>query len=451
MRILFAAAEMSPMVRTGGLGEAVAGLAKALADAGHEVTVALPGYADAGLLGSKQRGRPWRMADAGPLRIATFQDALFDRPGVYGPSPGASYEDNWRRFAVFASAVAELEEGYDLVHLHDAHVGPAALLVTAPVVFTIHNASYPLLGPLDEVASVLHLGDAATALGGPLEWFGEANFLKAGIAGADQVTTVSPTHASELARDETSFGIGGLVRSLPRPIVGILNGIDTAAWDPASDGELSVPYTAATAVRRSRNRRTLGLELGLGDGFLFGNVGRMSAQKGLGLLDYDIDELVAEGLRFAFVGAGELDAVVDGWAARHPTAVAHRPYSEALARRIYGGVDGYVMPSEYEPCGLGQIYAMRYGAIPVAHAVGGLADTVVDVDEDAARGTGFVFRTFAHPSLTKTIRRAVRYHDVLPDVWEATRRNGMTADWSWDARAADYVACYESVLGDVRP
>lgn len=448
MRLLLAAAECSPLVRTGGLGEAVAGLSTALAGAGHDVTVAIPGYRDIGRRGRARSG-PWRRLEGGTVEVLLFADDRFDRPGIYGPTPGTGYEDNWDRFAAFSLAVADLGDGYDVVHLHDAHVGPAALVAQSPTVFTIHNAGYPLLAPLPAVAAVDALAPF-TILGGPLEWFGSANYLKAGVVGAGRVTTVSPTHARELAADETSFGLGGIIRSLALPIVGILNGIDDAAWDPSTDPVLAAPFTVDEILARDENKAALLAELALDDGFVVGNVGRMATQKGLQLLDYDVDSLVGEGLRLVFVGNGELDAMVDGWASRHPGAVAHRPFDEELSRLLSAGVDAYLMPSQFEPCGIGQMYAMRYGAPPIARAVGGLADTVIDVDEDEEHGTGFTFRSFVHPSLTKTLRRAVRYHDRLPELWSVMQRNGMTTDWSWRARVAEYEAIYASVLTQER-
>jgi starch synthase len=446
MRLLLAAAECSPLVRTGGLGEAVAGLGGALSAAGHDVTVAIPGYRSITHRGRKLRGRPWREGTSdGWSSVVLFDDDRFDRPGVYGPTPGTGYEDNGERFAAFALAVAQLAEGYDLLHLHDAQVGLAALVSPVRSVFTIHNASYPLLAPLAQVASITALAPYA-AIGGPLEWFGEANYLKAGILGSDRVTTVSPTHAAELANDATSFGLGAIIRSLPQPIVGIVNGIDDAAWDPAVDPAIAANFDAADPSPRAANKSALLAGLGMDDGFVLGNVGRMTPQKGLQLLDYDVDSLVGEGVRFVFVGDGELDAMVDGWAARNRRAVVHRTFDEGLSRLLSAGADAYLMPSQFEPGGIGQMYAMRYGAPPIAHAVGGLADTVIDVDEDAEHGTGFNFRSFDHPSLTKTIRRAIRYHDGFPELWAAIRRNGMTTDWSWQARVGDYEAVYQSVL-----
>ncbi len=441
MRLLFAAAECSPFARTGGLGDAVAGLAKAVAAGGHDVTVAIPDYGC-----EPSGGSTWRETDAGSYTVAFFCHELFARAGVYGEADGPPYPDNWLRFGTFAKAVAAFGDDFDVVHLHDAHVGPVALAVDAPVVFTIHNAAYPLLGPLDEVLALFGLPDEAAAPTGPLEWFGDANYLKAGIVGAQQVTTVSPTHARELLEPSTSFGLADLLRSLPRPLVGILNGIDARAWDPASDPALAATFAATDPSGRLENRAAVLDRFGLDDGFLLGNVGRMSTQKGLGLLEFDLDTLIDEGARFVFVGAGELDPMVDAWAERHPRAVAHRRFDEALARLVFAGVDAYLMPSEFEPCGLGQMYAMRYGAVPIVHLTGGLADTVVDIDEDPHGGTGLGFRAFAHPELTKNVRRARRYQATLPALWRVMVGNGMTRDWSWEARANRYVDLYRELV-----
>ena len=241
-----------------------------------------------------------------------------------------------------------------------------------------------------------------------------ANFLKAGIVGATQATTVSPGHARELNVDALSFGLGGVIRGLFRPILGVVNGIDTTDWDPRTDPVLPKAFSAADLSGRSASRTALLESYGIEDGFVLGNVGRMSGQKGLGLIEYDLDTLVDEGVRFVFMGSGDLDPLVDSWVDRHPTAIVHVPFDEPASRLVFAGSDAYLMPSQFEPCGLGQIYAMRYGAPPIAHFTGGLEDTVLDIDEDPANGTGFVFRSFNHPSLTKTIRRAMRYRLAMP-------------------------------------
>jgi starch synthase len=358
MKILFASAEFAPFVRTGGLGNAVAGLAHALA-VEHEVTVAVPGYQDADKPGRKISGQSWRKHRDGAVDVLFWLDESFERPGIYGPDSSSSYDDNWERFARFSVAVSELAGEFDVVHLHDGHVGAIALLAPVPSVFTIHNASYPMIGPLDPTIDLLGLSAKASVLGGDMEWFGEANFLKAGIVGATQATTVSPGHARELNVDALSFGLGGIIRGLFRPILGVVNGIDTADWDPKTDAMLPEPFTAADLTGRSASRAALLKAYGIEDGFVLGNVGRMSGQKGLGLIEYDLEALVDEGARFVFMGSGDLDPLVDSWVERFPRAIVHVPFDETASRLIFAGADAYLMPSQYEPCGLGQIYAIR--------------------------------------------------------------------------------------------
>ncbi len=445
MRILVAVAELAPFVTTGGLGTAVAGLSGALAERGHDVTVAIPGYE---LLGLEGADRQWHELDAEAPRVVAFRDdAAFGRPGVYGPEPGTGYEDNWWRYLRFTEAVSGLSQGYELVHLHDAHVAAAAVTSATPAVLTIHNASYQLGAPLADAVEVLGPSFGGHDPAEALEWWLGANFLKGGIVTARRVTTVSPTHARELTVEATSFGIGEVLRNLEHPVVGILNGIDAVSWDPRTDPTLPVRFSTRSPQRRAANRRALFELTRLSDGVLFGNVGRMSHQKGLSLVEYYIDGLVDEGFRLVLVGNGEIDWMVDEWVERHPQAIAHLPYSERLARLVSAGADAYLMPSEFEPSGIGQLYAMRYGCPPVVYATGGLADSVVDVDENPRQGNGLVFRAFNAEEFTKTVRRAMRYRRDIPALWRALQARGMSADWSWDARAAEYEALFEEAVG----
>lgn len=443
MKILVATAEFSPYVRSGGLGDAVAGLVGALVRAGHEVTVALPRYGSIRDIGS-EFDETWWAVD-GDVRVLLFDDDSFDRPGLYGDAADKPYDDNWGRFGRFARAVAELAVDFDVLHLQDAHTGGAALLSTVPTVFTAHNAAHPVLGPLREAADLLGVDSMAAVHGSALEWYGKANYLKAGFVGADQATTVSPGHAAELAVDETSFGLAGVIRSLRRPLLGIVNGIDTVSWDPTRDPALPKPFSAKDLSGRTASRAAMVKLAGIDDGFILGNVGRMARQKGFDLLDPVLDDLVDEGARFVYVGNGELDGLIDEWVDRHPSAVAHLPYSEVTARLVSAGVDAYFMPSRFEPCGLGQLYAMRYGAPPVVRLTGGLIDTVFDLDEQPLIATGFGFRALEPAEVAKTVRRAMRIHRHHPEIWSRLVSNGMTADLSWDARAKEYERLYEAL------
>ncbi len=455
MKVLVATAEFSPLVRTGGLGDAVAGLSRALQRSGADVTVALPRYPAVAGLGSRGPGAGpapavYRAAHEGlPLLLVDDPDA-FDRSGTpYGPTPGSEHEDSWWRWGRFGLAVAELAAGFDVLHLHDAHTGAAALLGAVPAVFTVHNPAHPVLGPLAEAAELLGVGGAATAPeSGSLEWYGRANYLKAGLVGSAQATTVSPTFAAELGgTPEESFGLGAIIRSLDPPLVGILNGIDAAEWDPAADPRLPEPFSAGDLSGRAAAREALLDRAGLDDGVVFGNVGRVSAQKGFPIFDPVVAELIAEGLRFVMVGNGDLDPMVDAWEARHPGAVAHLPFGDEMARLTFGGADAYLMPSSFEPSGLGQLYAMQYGCPPVVRFTGGLADSVTDVDEHPERGTGLGFRPYLPAELAKTVRRAMRYRVGFPDLWDEMQRRGMETDWSWARRAREYLDVFEQVAG----
>jgi len=455
MRVLMAAAECSPLARTGGMGEAVAGLAKALAARGVETTVVLPRYRhlqDTGTLTDMEPVGTYRY-ELDEVEVLLVDDAeAFDRPGIYGPEPGMAYPDEWFRWARFSAAVARAGSGFDVVHLHDGHVGPVALLTKVPTVQTIHNASYPLLGPLAEAARELGVSAQHRMLGGALEWYGQANYLKAGIVGSARVTTVSPSFATQITTDASvTSGLNEVINWLAQPVVGIVNGIDTESWDPAHDSTLPTPFSAKKLKARDASRTALLEEVELEDGFLIGNVGRMTEQKGLHLIDADLDRLVQDGLRLVLVGNGNLDAMVDGWQMRHPRAVRHLEYSERLARMLYAGADAYFMPSQFEPCGIGQLYAMRYGCPPLVHFTGGLTDTVFDIDEQPDEATGFGFRSFLPVEAAKTVRRAMRLRRVAPNEWTKLQRNGMTRDLSWDHAALDYLRVYESVIGTSRP
>ncbi len=332
-----------------------------------------------------------------------------------------------------------MSAGYDVLHLHDTHVSAAAVIAPVASVLTIHNASAQLGWHLDETLAALgHVADPAAAGEALAWWEGGANFLKGGIVSANAVTTVSPTHALELTVDAGSFGLADALRAIDPPLRGILNGIDADSWNPATDLSLPSRFSLRSPARRSTNRRALLDLAGLDDGVLFGNVGRMSHQKGLSLVEYYLGGLVHEGFRLVLVGNGELDPMVDDWVGRHPNAVAHLAYSEDLARLVSAGADVYLMPSEFEPSGLGQLYAMRYGCPTLAFATGGLADSVTDIDEDPERGNGFLFRVFNAEAFTKTVRRAMRYRTNIPSLWRELQVRGMATDWSWDARAAEY-------------
>ncbi len=452
MRILVAAAEFAPLVSSGGLGDAIAGLAGSLVRQGASVSVVIPRYRSVSDIGRKVAGsdKLFRHKANGVEVLLVDEPDMFDRDGIYGPESGEAYEDNWLRWTRFGMAVADLANTgtYDIVNLHDAHSALAATRVDAPTVFTIHNAAYPLLGPLKDINAILGLRPEVILPMGALEWFGEANFMKVGLIFADQVTTVSPGFARQIAHDsEVTGGLDGVIRSLPNPPVGIMNGIDVDAFDPATDASLPLPFETATWHRRRENRRALADAMGLdASGIIFGMVGRVTGQKGFDLIAPSLADLVDEGFRLLVVGNGEEDDMVDGWVAQHPSAVAHRPFDQKLARLTWAGSDAYVMPSRFEPGGLGNIYAMRYGCPPVVRLTGGLADTVIDIAEDPESGNGIGFRLYEAAEFSKSVRRAMRLVRSHPELWREMATRGMESDWSWDRAAGEYLKVYRKIL-----
>jgi len=449
-----ATAEFSPLVHTGGLGDAVAGLTGALAGLGVEITVVLPAYAALGEAGEAGAGvgpaERVRKTQVGEIPVWLVDDPpSFGRDGIYGPQPGTAYADEWRRWGRFAQAVAGLAGDFDLVHCHDSQLGLVPHLTPVPCVFTVHNAGYPLTGPLDQVVEELGLPSALAEPLSLLEFHGLANYLKAGLIGAVQATTVSPGYARELALDEeVASGLDGVIRQLKRPLRGILNGIDTERFDPARDPDLPKGFDVDELAGRTVARQQLVDRIGMdGSGMLFGMVGRLTHQKGIELIDSVIDPLVEEGMRLVVMGSGEEDSTVRAWSDRHPGAVVHMPFERSLARLISAGCDAALMPSRFEPGGLANLYAMRYGCVPVVRLTGGLADSVIDEDEAPGQGNGFGFRAFLAAELAKTVRRAMRYHQHLPGLWEQMQRRGMAIDWSWQRAAVSYRELYASVLG----
>ena len=451
MKILLVSAEFAPLATTGGLGDAIAGIGHALDRLGLGVTILMPRYQFLNECGEARPGEGparavYQHQERG-LRILLIDDPeAFDRPGIYGPQPGTGYPDEWWRWARFCQVAGALSGQFDVVHLHDAQTASTALLSSSPTILTLHNAAYPVMGPFEEAVALLGAGPGASEA---LEWYGQANYLKAGILVADQVTTVSPGYARQIAEDpEVSSGLNQQIADLEHPVVGIMNGIDVDRFDPATDTAIPAFFDAADPAGRGKARIEL-LELtGLdGSGVVFGMVGRMARQKGLELLDPVIDDLIADGMRLVAVGNGNEDGRVDAWVERAPHAVWHAPYTEELARLVWAGSDSVLMPSLFEPGGLGNLYAMRYGAPPVVRFTGGLANTVVDAVSGPGSANGFGFDDYTPGALAEAVTRAMTVFRTQPQLWAALQRVGMTTDWGWDPAARRYLELYESVLG----
>jgi len=485
MNVLHVAAEVYPFVKTGGLADVLGALPAAQAAAGAEVRLLLPGLPALTqvLREPEVVGRvlaPWGGAPAELVRgvldaphlagVPAYllrHDALYHRPGTpYGDGSGHAFVDNHRRFALLGFAASRLAEGVDAawspqaVQGHDWHAGlaPAYLSVgrtakrhRAVSVFTIHNLAFQ---GLFEQRHFVELGLPASAwsLQG-LEFHGQLSFMKAGLQYADRITTVSPSYAREIQASEFGAGLDGLLRERGAVLSGILNGVDDAVWNPAADAALAATYNADKTTGKAACKAALQRECKLDvrdDALLFAAVTRLTEQKGLQLLLPAIDDLVARGGQLVVLGSGDaaLEAALRAAAAKHPKAVALRQgYDEALSHRIFGGSDVTLVPSRFEPCGLTQMYALRYGSLPLVRRTGGLADTVTDSTiEDLAdeRATGFVFERFDSADLERALRRAFTLWQ-RPREWRAVRKRGMQQRFGWSEAAERYLALYRSV------
>ncbi|MBC2668098.1 glycogen synthase GlgA [Novosphingobium piscinae] len=478
LQVLSVASEAVPWVKTGGLADVAGALPAALAPHGVAMTAMIPGYRDVlGRLGKRPRtAHKWPDLFGGPARLLAKDgmlvlDAphLFDRPGrPYGDDAGHDWPDNWRRFAAFARAAADVAGGaakglrFDLLHAHDWQAGLApAYLRFAPVrpgaapvasVMTIHNMAFQGYFPA-EIFPQLGLPKQAWAMDG-VEYHGGVGLLKAGLESASAITTVSPTYAREIRQPDFGMGLDGLIRSRAAQVHGIVNGIDTAEWDPARDPALVQRFDAASLAGRAANRAALEAEFGLAasEGPLFIVVSRLTWQKGMDVLLEALDHLVWLGGRLALLGTGDaaLEAGFHAAAARHPGRIGVRiGYDEALSHRMQAGGDAILVPSRFEPCGLTQLYGLRYGCVPVVARTGGLADTVIDANVAAlaiGAATGIQFDGITVPALKGALDRALALWHA-PEDWQAVQRAGMAQDFSWHRSAGAYAALYRRILG----
>lgn len=469
--------EVAPWSKTGGLGDVGGALPAALAKLGHAVTVVSPRYRgmDAGVEIASFGPEEWPGAPAWRLREAAERPGLrlwfldcppyFDRDGLYGAS-GGDYPDNHLRFAFLSrgalEAASRLGARADILHAHDWQAGLAPVylrsrrvagdaLAGAGVVFTIHNLAYQGIFARAILPS-LDLGwDVFTAAG--LEYWGNVSFLKAGIAYADLVTTVSRRYALEIQTPEQGFGFEGVLQERSGDLVGIPNGIDTDAWNPKTDRFLPLPFDAGDLQGKAAAKRALLERFAMrsDDQFrrpLIGMVSRMVDQKGLDLIAASIDRLMQLDATWVILGTGEAryEAMWRSLAARHPDRVAVTVgFSEELAHLIEAGADVFLMPSRFEPCGLNQMYSLRYGTVPVVRATGGLDDTVRHVDSATGIGTGFKFSSYSADGLVGVLQEALRWYG-RPDAWRRLQQEGMRQDHSWTASARQYVTVYERAM-----
>ncbi len=491
MRVIVASSEAVPFAKTGGLADVASALSKELKRTGHEVTLMLPYYPRQM---AKAGGPTVSVYDTGakvnvPIRSETLTGNLletrlpdsevrvifvdceeyFNREGLY-VSDGRDYIDNCERFVFFSRAVIAAAKILNLrpevIHANDWQTGliPALLqieeqgkppLERTASVFTIHNMAFH--------GAFWHFDMPLTGLDWKyfnfeqMEFHGKLNLLKTGIVFADQITTVSPSYAQEIQTAEFGCGLDGVLAGRRADLTGILNGIDPDVWNPQTDPALPGHYSAETwhqPVGKSTCKRALQQEFQLPerpDVPLFGMISRMTEQKGFDLLRDKMHEFLKRDAQFCFLGTGEpqIEAWLKDLAAKSSDRIAVRVgFDEGLAHRIEAGCDAYLMPSRFEPCGLNQMYSLRYGTVPIVHAVGGLADTVVDASEhnlQSGTANGFNFHEYNPESFAHAMRRVLETFQT-PERWAKLVETGMRQDWSWKPRAANYLAIYEKAL-----
>ncbi len=479
LSIVMIASEVVPFAKTGGLADVLGALPRALARLGHQVTVFLPRYrgAPAGEVvaefdvspGGRTLRARFERHEVAPGVRAVLVDCpeLYDRDAIYGIGNN-DYPDNAFRFAFLARASLELVsrsfDKVDVVHAHDWQAGLAPVYLKrhyanhpvlggVPAVLTIHNLAYQGLFPAD----VLPTLDLDWNLFGvdALEYWGKISFLKAGINFSALVTTVSPTYAKEIQTPEYGSGFDGILRRRSADLAGILNGIDVDEWNPMTDPVLPVPFgPQALSGKREAKKELLRL-FGMATDEsaiarpLVGMVSRLVDQKGFDLLSTVMTQLLDLHAGYVLVGSGDpkYERQWRAAAESRPQQVgAHIGFDERLAHLVEGGSDIFLMPSQFEPCGLNQMYSLRYGTVPVVHATGGLDDTVETYRPQSGTGTGFKFKAYAGRALLRTMRCALQvYQD--PARWQALQLAGMREDHSWDRSAREYVRVYERALG----
>ncbi len=477
--VLGVASEMYPLLKTGGLADVAGALPLALAPLGVAVHTLLPGHpAVLAALQSPTVLCQWPAWFGGTARLLAGRcgalallvlDAphLYDRPGnPYLDSMGRDWSDNAERYAALAFAAARIAWGEvpacvpDLLHAHDwqAALVPAYLHYLGAgkrrpaTVLTLHNLAFQGQFKAD-VWSRLGLPAEAFAMQG-LEYHGDIGYLKAGIHFADAITTVSPTYAREIRTLAGGMGLDPMLRWRESAVSGIVNGIDTDVWNPATDSHLAQTYNADDLAPRLANKRAVELQFGLpaDDSPLICMVSRLTAQKGIDLVAGTLDAIVAAGARLVVLGTGDpaMEDALRAGAQRHPERVAVRiGYDEGLSHLLQGGCDAILVPSRFEPCGLTQLYGLRYGCVPVVARVGGLADTVIDANDAAVKAgvaTGVQFADITAEGLLDAVRKTVQLHRQGA-VWARLQQAGMRADVGWQTSAAEYAALYRRLRG----
>lgn len=482
MKILFAASECMPFVKTGGLADVIGALPKEIIKTGADIRVIIPLYR---AIGQEVRERlehvtyfyinlGWRRQYVGIEKLVndgvTFyfidNEQYFGRDYIYGKGG-----DEGERFAFFSKAVLEaiskIDFVPDILNCHDWQTGLIPVLFKAQyqslplykdikTVFTIHNLQFQGLYPIHMTEELLSLGDWAYTADN-LEFYGQASFIKGGIVFADRVTTVSPTYAEEILSPYYGERLDGLLRSRKPFLSGILNGIDTIEYDPESDALIDYNYTADTFDVKVQNKLALQKELGLNEDAnapVIGIVSRLSSQKGLDLIERVLDGIMATGAQLVVLGMGESKYVdLFGWAQWKYAGrlAACFQMNHGLAHRIYAGSDLFLMPSMFEPCGLSQLISLRYGTLPIVRETGGLRDTVLAYNEFTGDGNGFSFFNYNAHDMLYVIERATELYKNKREIFNGLAIRAMKGEYGWDQSAKKYLALYETILEAAKP
>jgi starch synthase len=480
MRILLASSEVHPYSKTGGLADMTGAMAKGLAHAGHQVGLVTPLYRglrerfpelqkmdwhmDIPLGTRRVQSEVWTLAPTPGLTIYFInQPEFYNRAGIYSEG-GADYIDNAQRFIFFSKAVTHLARYLpwrpEVVHVNDWQTGLVPLLLLHEKLtggwenmprtcVTIHNLAYQGIFPASQYA-LTNLPRDYFNLNG-LEFYGSMNFLKAGIVYGDVITTVSPRYAREITTPELGCGLDDQLRKRQGSLFGILNGVDYEEWNTTNNPYLPHPYSLHKMTGKALNKAELQNQLGLPvepDAPMFGSITRLADQKGVDIQLAALEEMLNTKMQFVLLGSGA-PVYEKGYrklASRHPSKVALcLGYDQALSHRIEAGSDFYLMPSRFEPCGLNQMYSLRYGTVPIIRITGGLDDTVVDISENQDLADGIKFAEYSARALARSMRKALVLYDE-PELLRHYQRNGMTTDFSWDRMVKGYLEIYRAPL-----
>ncbi|MGV3549436.1 glycogen synthase GlgA [Rhizobium sp.] len=480
MKVLSVASEVFPLIKTGGLADVAGALPLALAPLGISMRTIMPGYTSVlEKIGATKvvadfpdlLGKPARLlyAEHAGLELYILDSPdLYDRDGgPYVDLEGKDYIDNWQRFAALAKAATSIANGIDanwapdIVHGHDWQAGLVPLYLKysevgphTPSVLTIHNIAFQ--GQFSsQIFSALDLPAAAYAVDG-VEYYGDVGYLKGGLRTAWAITTVSPTYAEEILEPQFGMGLEGLIGERIQDLVGIVNGIDDDVWNPETDRHVAATYNGVNIANRATNRAALEkrFELTPGKGPIFCVVSRLTWQKGIDLVIEAADEIVANGGQLIVLGSGDpvLEAGMRAAAARHPGNVAIVfGYDEPLSHLMQAGADAILIPSRFEPCGLTQLYGLRYGCVPIVGRTGGLSDTIIDANGAALAArvaTGIQFSPIDSHGFGQALRRAFRLFEDRP-VWDSIQKAAMKSDVSWQSSASQYASLYKTLLNRV--